>query len=806
MHADLEAPLLLEKEDEQSKVTGVLKRFGRAAAEYLGPPIIRFASRDSSFSQLSNRFQLQREPFGQSFSKLLSGAQTNLETVGPYARLHLKVHRASRLLALDYCGTSDPYVEVWVNDIKQVKSKHVNFTLNPTWDFSEIIDIWSPFSIVTLRVVDWDRVTEDDPIGFVDFCVADLEPNGPEVRGWLELRKMSKMQKNARKRFLEHRRLRDDDLSDEDNEIDTEVIKDEDLTTSNGTATVGTTSSLAATKYRKLARSLTERKLKLKSAMGSASETAKRRLHVPCCGAAPNEDSKPTSRFFRKKALNAGQVEVSLRLEPTVASQEATAPLPELLYTAVVQPERIHDVIKNAEWYACCLPEPTFAEAETFLSPASIKHFMEEIMEMTEVFNQVFLWPYLNILLLIAGWYYWPLSAAALLFFWICVAWAADMVFTLPLLLLAMIMLLRDRNWANRLLAHPRVVPLNQTGFEMVAFLGNSKGMAVWLKRLVKDRGGWIEGVSAFKEFAKHLHKDGVPVQSFESLLETLQSQPWIAWHGKQKKCHCGLTLECWGRGSIRLDEGWCCYGQRSRGQDMAKNGRFCSLGLHLSTGHHLGRQRYHCTKCAQTRRVDETDGPAPGNYCGKCARGNRGSYLVSLLDSSAMRQLPIWRSLFMKAVKEWLTDHEPFLDLARDLLKSAVRMLDWIRDSEALHSSICTCCIGLSLTLYALRWSLGEDFVKLFLSILQLVVLFGGTVAFLMYTAPARRLRTAYRAYQLLARCHRWRRRGGCQRWQFFRPSEEWMSPMCPRVNSVDTFIEEGDVGLFPLSPYGRT
>lgn len=27
----------------------------------------------------------------------------------------------------------------------------------------------------------------------------------------------------------------------------------------------------------------------------------------------------------------------------------------------------------------------------------------------------------------------------------------------------------------------------------MVAFLQNSGGMAVWLKRLVKDRGGWIE-------------------------------------------------------------------------------------------------------------------------------------------------------------------------------------------------------------------------------------------------------------------------------------------------------------------------
>ena len=31
----------------------------------------------------------------------------------------------------------------------------------------------------------------------------------------------------------------------------------------------------------------------------------------------------------------------------------------------------------------------------------------------------------------------------------------------------------------------------------------------------------------------------------------------------------------------------------------------------------------------------------------------------------------------------------------------------------------------------------------------------------------------TAYNASCLLARCHRWRLRGGCQRWKFFRPSE---------------------------------
>lgn len=98
-------------------------------------------------------------PFEKSFSKLLQGAQYVSETVGPYARLHLTVHRAVKLplgrletseiswfplvshaflaeeplislhvgrsrtawrLAQDYIGTSDPYVEVYVNDMKRV--------------------------------------------------------------------------------------------------------------------------------------------------------------------------------------------------------------------------------------------------------------------------------------------------------------------------------------------------------------------------------------------------------------------------------------------------------------------------------------------------------------------------------------------------------------------------------------------------------------------------------------------------------------------------------------------------------------
>ncbi|CAK9071507.1 unnamed protein product, partial [Durusdinium trenchii] len=220
--------------------------------------------------------------------------------------------------------------------------------------------------------------------------------------------------------------------------------------------------------------------------------------------------------------------------------------------------------------------------------------------------------------------------------------------------------LLRDRICSNWLLAHPKVVPLNQDGFEMVAFLQNSGGMAVWLKRLVKDRGGWIEDTPELKEFAKRLHHNGKPVLKFPDLLKSLEEKDktWISWQGKPKKCpHCGQVLEFWGNGAIRLDDGWCCYGLRSKNEDGSRNGRVCAAGLHLSRKQHLGRQRYHCTRCADRASEEEL---APGDMCGVCARGGRAYYIASLLKT--LNQLPIWRTLLMKAIKEFISDTGPLL------------------------------------------------------------------------------------------------------------------------------------------------
>jgi len=249
-------------------------------------------------------------------------------------------------------------------------------------------------------------------------------------------------------------------------------------------------------------------------------------------------------------------------------------------------------------------------------------------------------------------------------------------------------------------------VPLSREGFEMVAYLRSTGSVAFWLKRVVKDRGGWIEDRSELKEFAKKIHKDGKPAVKFHNVIESLQEKPWIKWQAQPKKCpQCRHVLEFWGNGAVRLDEGWCCYGLSSKNQEGSRNGRFCSQGLHWTKGQHLGRQRYHCTKCAR-HGLETVHEPPLGDLCGVCARGGRGYYLTSLLDSNTLNHLPMWRSLPMKTLKEIISELEPVLDVARDLVKRILRHLDHLRDTqnEEIYGHACAVCISSSGTLYALN------------------------------------------------------------------------------------------------------
>ena len=80
-------------------------------------------------------------------------------------RVHLK--RGAGLKAADLNGFSDPYVKV-LSGGQQKKTKIIKKTLNPEWN--EAVDLAGSFddfvkSGLLLKVMDWDRVGFDDPLG-----------------------------------------------------------------------------------------------------------------------------------------------------------------------------------------------------------------------------------------------------------------------------------------------------------------------------------------------------------------------------------------------------------------------------------------------------------------------------------------------------------------------------------------------------------------------------------------------------------------------------------------------------------------
>jgi len=183
-----------------------------------------------------------RESWRKTRDRAFRDPERAVETLTPYASLHLNVIEAVGLLPADVLGAADPYVQVFVNDVLQETSTHRTFTLEPSWNWDVSVDIWSPFTIVRVQVTDWDFVTSDDMMGFVEFCVADLGPGTcecghvfeddatqqcqecrkahPAMAGWFELRRPEKLVGRARQRFRRHRRLRDD-------LVHTEVVQDD---------------------------------------------------------------------------------------------------------------------------------------------------------------------------------------------------------------------------------------------------------------------------------------------------------------------------------------------------------------------------------------------------------------------------------------------------------------------------------------------------------------------------------------------------------------------------------------------------
>jgi len=116
-----------------------------------------------------------------------------------YARVEVHVVCARDLPVADLVS-SDPYAEIYQNDVLKRQTHVVPATLNPKWNFSGELHVHRPSSVIRVVVMDHDVVGDDDFLGFVEMPLADLPP-GRSITGWFTLLPADRLQGTAPERI-----------------------------------------------------------------------------------------------------------------------------------------------------------------------------------------------------------------------------------------------------------------------------------------------------------------------------------------------------------------------------------------------------------------------------------------------------------------------------------------------------------------------------------------------------------------------------------------------------------------------------
>ncbi|AQZ14266.1 TCB2 (YNL087W) and TCB1 (YOR086C) [Zygosaccharomyces parabailii] len=96
--------------------------------------------------------------------------------------LTITAKNAESLISADRNGLSDPFLKFYINDDKTpvYKTRHVNKTLNPTWNESGTIEIHNRVNdYLRIKVMDWDAANSDDLIGRVVVPLSKVDPENP---------------------------------------------------------------------------------------------------------------------------------------------------------------------------------------------------------------------------------------------------------------------------------------------------------------------------------------------------------------------------------------------------------------------------------------------------------------------------------------------------------------------------------------------------------------------------------------------------------------------------------------------------
>lgn len=215
--------------------------------------------------------------------------------------------------------------------------------------------------------------------------------------------------------------------------------------------------------------------------------------------------------FLGGQRRNAGELHVSLHLRATVDPYD--------------------------EWYAFCFPRPTFTvfhrfvgEADDKISPLDVMYLWRDIAAIKGLIWEQGLRQVVSISTYLTSWQFPPLSLAFLAW-WLCMCWVPRwLIPTLLLWAIVWLALLRLPNWRKRILAHQATASLDQEGYELVSTLGDSKRVAFWVERVVRDLGGQVLSLKALDKFASLIYRNRKPLLTFPALIEALRKEGCIKW------------------------------------------------------------------------------------------------------------------------------------------------------------------------------------------------------------------------------------------------------------------------------------
>lgn len=98
--------------------------------------------------------------------------------------LTIKIKKAENLVSADRNGASDPFLKFYINDDKSpvFKTKHINRTLNPTWNEAATIEIHNRVNdYLRIMVMDWDAANSNDVIGRVVVPLSKVDPEEEDI-------------------------------------------------------------------------------------------------------------------------------------------------------------------------------------------------------------------------------------------------------------------------------------------------------------------------------------------------------------------------------------------------------------------------------------------------------------------------------------------------------------------------------------------------------------------------------------------------------------------------------------------------